>query len=57
MLSFSLDHDSKIPLYHQLKEQIKMGILRGEYREGDLLPSEQELSDLYDIFEREGVFP
>jgi GntR family transcriptional regulator len=44
-----IDQQSKIPLYYQLKEDIKKKILKGEFQEGDLLPSEREFSERYDI--------
>ena len=44
-----IDFDSKMPLYHQLKEQIKKNILNGTYKEGDLIPSEREFSDQYNL--------
>jgi len=44
-----IDQQSKIPLYYQLKEKLKKKILKGEFKEGDLLPSEREFSELYDI--------
>jgi len=47
--SFNLRHDSKVPLYHQLKEEIKRMILSGRLRDGDLLPSEREFKARYKI--------
>ncbi len=44
-----IDQQSKIPLYYQLKEDIKQKILRGDLKEGDLLPSEREFNERYDI--------
>ena len=44
-----IDQESKVPLYYQLKEQLKKRILKGEFKEGDLLPSERELSEQHDI--------
>jgi len=44
-----IDFKSKVPLYFQLKEQIKQNILKGEYSEGDLIPSEREFSDSYEL--------
>ncbi|WNY26684.1 GntR family transcriptional regulator [Methanolapillus ohkumae] len=34
----------KIPIYEQIKEQIKSAIYSGELREGDLLPSIRQLA-------------
>ena len=48
-MDLSIDFESKIPLYYQLKEQIKQNILSGEYAEGDLIPSEREFSDSYEL--------
>ncbi|MCP4626438.1 MAG: GntR family transcriptional regulator [bacterium] len=48
-MNLSIDFESKIPLYYQLKEQIKQHILDGEYKEGDLIPSEREFSDNYEL--------
>ncbi len=44
-----IDQQSKVPLYYQLKEELKKKILKGEFKEGDLLPSEREFSERYDI--------
>jgi GntR family transcriptional regulator len=48
-MNLSIDFESKIPLYYQLKEQIKQNILDGKYNEGDLIPSEREFSDSYEL--------
>ncbi|MGD9290317.1 MAG: GntR family transcriptional regulator [Desulfobacterales bacterium] len=48
-MNLHIDFDSKLPLYHQLKEQIKQNILNGTYKEGDLIPSEREFNDQYDL--------
>ncbi|MFH1242177.1 MAG: GntR family transcriptional regulator [Pseudomonadota bacterium] len=44
-----IDQQSKVPLYYQLKEEIKKKILRRDLKEGDLLPSEREFSERYGI--------
>ena len=44
-----IDPDSKLPLYFQLKEKIKENILNGNFKEGDLLPAERELSERYHL--------
>lgn len=44
-----IDPESKIPLYYQLKEEIKKTILDGTFKEGDLVPSERELSERFDL--------
>ena len=48
-MNLIIDFESKVPLYYQLKEQIKQNILDGEYSEGDLIPSEREFSDSYEL--------
>lgn len=48
-MNLHIDFKSKVPLYHQLKEQIKQNILNGTYKEGDLIPSEREFNDQYDL--------
>jgi GntR family transcriptional regulator len=48
-MEYIINHDSKVPLYYQLKEQIRKDILNGGYQEGDLIPSERELSDQYGL--------
>lgn len=44
-----IDVESKLPLYFQLKESIKKMIVTGELKEGDLVPSERELSTQYNL--------
>ena len=48
-MDLNIDFESKVPLYHQLKEQIKQNILSGQYKNGDLIPSEREFSDSYGL--------
>ena len=48
-MNLHIDFDSKIPLYHQLKEQIRKRIIDGIYKEDDLIPSEREFSDQYNL--------
>jgi GntR family transcriptional regulator len=48
-MNLNIDFDSKLPLYHQLKEQIKQNILNGTFKEGDLIPSERELNNQYEL--------
>lgn len=48
-MDLNIDLYSKVPLYHQLKEQIKQNILSGTYKEGDLIPSEREFGDQYEL--------
>ena len=48
-MNLNIDFQSKVPLYFQLKEQIKQKILNGEYGEGDLIPSEREFNISYEL--------
>ena len=48
-MNLKIDFKSKVPLYFQLKEQIKQNILKGEYKEGDLIPSEREFCINYQL--------
>jgi GntR family transcriptional regulator len=48
-MEMKIDFNSKMPLYYQLKEQIRRKILDGIYKEGDLIPSERQLNDLYEL--------
>lgn len=41
--------NSPVPRYHQLKEILRERIRSGEWKPGDLIPSERELSETYDI--------
>lgn len=42
-----IDLSSEIPLYQQIRDQIVLGITRGEFRDGEQLPSVRQLaSDL-----------
>lgn len=44
-----LDKSVPIPLYFQLKELVLRQIKDGSYKVGDAIPTEKELSDIYDI--------
>ncbi len=44
-----ISRSSKIPLYHQLYEELRSQILNGELEPGDMLPTESELLDQYGI--------
>ncbi len=48
-LMLTLDRNSPIPLYHQLKQILLEKMAQGEWKAGDLLPSEQELQDTYGL--------
>jgi len=45
----NIDPNSKVPLYFQMKEELKKKIQNGEYKDGDLLPSEKEYKKLYNL--------
>lgn len=45
----NLDKKSPIPVYYQLKNIIQQKIQNGEYEEGGLIPSERELSEVFNI--------
>lgn len=44
-----VDRDSSTPLYLQLERIIRRDIQEGRYEPGDLLPSESEIQDHYDV--------
>jgi len=44
MMDIQLDQNSPVPLYYQIKEQIRGLILSGELQPGDMIPSEEILS-------------
>jgi len=41
--------DSKLPFYHQLYEILRGDIVSGKWQPGDILPSESELIDQYEV--------
>jgi DNA-binding transcriptional regulator YhcF (GntR family) len=43
-VKINIDHNSRTPLYKQLVEDVQYLVNKGEYKEGDLLPSMNELS-------------
>jgi GntR family transcriptional regulator len=45
----ALDRDSKLPLYQQLYEILRVRIASGEWRPGDLIPAEPELMAAYGV--------
>lgn len=45
----SLDARSPLPLYYQLKQILIEEIVRGKWRPGDMLPTEQQLQDQYNV--------
>lgn len=44
-----IDPQLRIPLYFQLKEELRKEILREVYKEGDLIPSEREFAEKYNL--------
>lgn len=44
-----LDHDSFVPLYHQLKEILKASIAAGVWKANEMIPSENELAAAYEV--------
>lgn len=44
-----LEKDGPIPLYYQLKEILKKQIEDGEIKDGEMIPSERELIEIYQI--------
>jgi DNA-binding GntR family transcriptional regulator len=44
-----IDKNSVIPIYIQLQQIIKNRIISGEYKDGEIIPSETQLADQYDI--------
>jgi GntR family transcriptional regulator len=44
-----INRHSPLPLYHQLYEIVRQGILDGEWRPGDVLPPESELIAHYQV--------
>src|SRR5271165_4384719 len=45
----SISRFSPVPRYHQLKEILRERVRRGDWKPGDLIPSERELSETYRI--------
>lgn len=45
----AINHQSKLPLYHQLFEVLHDDILSGKLKPGDMLPSESELIEKYGV--------
>ncbi|UOR10388.1 phosphonate metabolism transcriptional regulator PhnF [Halobacillus amylolyticus] len=44
-----IDKQSPLPMYYQIEEEIKQRIAEDEYRAGDMIPSERELSETYEV--------
>ena len=48
-MDMKLNENSMTPLYRQVLEDIKAGIMSGLYEPGHKIPSEAELSEMYDV--------
>ncbi|GGM30521.1 phosphonate metabolism transcriptional regulator PhnF [Paraliobacillus quinghaiensis] len=44
-----IDKNSPVPIYHQLEEHIKQLIESGDLKPGDMIPSEREYADKYQV--------
>ncbi|MFC0560731.1 GntR family transcriptional regulator [Halalkalibacter alkalisediminis] len=44
-----IDKNSPLPIYHQIEEYIKDRIIKGDLKPGDVLPSEREYSQLFEV--------
>lgn len=44
-----IERSSPVPLYYQLKELLRDRILSGELKPGDMLPTEEQLQETYDV--------
>lgn len=49
MLPETVDRDSKLPFYQQLYEILRGKIQRGEWQPGDLIPTESDLIESYQV--------
>jgi GntR family transcriptional regulator len=48
-MKIMIDKNSPIPIYYQLKEDVKQNIARGVWKEGQCIDSERELSERYGV--------
>ena len=44
-----IEHESAIPLYQQIENDIKDKIISGEYQAGQMLPSESKFCEMYQV--------
>ncbi|KGX88180.1 GntR family transcriptional regulator [Pontibacillus litoralis] len=44
-----LDKQSPVPIYHQIEEQLKQRIQTEEFMAGDMIPSERELAEAFEV--------
>jgi GntR family transcriptional regulator len=49
MIPETIDRDSKLPFYQQLYEILRGKVQRGEWQPGDLIPTETELIDSFQV--------
>ncbi|RZQ63041.1 GntR family transcriptional regulator [Amycolatopsis suaedae] len=65
-MNLTVDLDSEVPIYQQIRDQVLEAIARGEAREGDALPSTRQLAadfginfhtvnKAYDLLRQQGV--
>lgn len=47
--STMIEHESAIPLYQQIENDIKQKIMTGEYQAGQMLPSESKFCEMYQV--------
>lgn len=45
----TINRSSKLPLYHQLYEILRGAIARGEWKPGEMIPPESELTERYQV--------
>ncbi|HEX9412529.1 MAG TPA: GntR family transcriptional regulator, partial [Ktedonobacterales bacterium] len=45
----TINRKGPLPLYYQLKEIMREHVRSGEWKPGDLIPSERELTQTYDL--------
>jgi GntR family transcriptional regulator len=45
----AVDRDAPLPLYHQLRQALLAPMQEGHWREGDLIPTEREICDMYKV--------
>ena len=44
-----IDKKSHVPIYVQIEEELKKKIFHGEYKEGEAIPSERYLTEMFDV--------
>ena len=48
-MSILLDKESPVPMYVQIEEHLKNRIKQGEFTVGMAIPSERELTEMFDV--------